>query len=256
MLFCVNKETPYLKAAIDSILTQTHADFEFLIAANACEDSLVEKLKELTVGDSRVRLIRTNIGYLGFNLNYLADIARGEYLFRMDADDVSLPNRFARLAGAIAQTRPDVIGSWAVFIDEADKEIGRFEPPTGHEAIVKRLIYSTVICHPTAAIKREFLIGLRGYSGGLVSEDYDLWLRAIRAGGRLQNLPEHLLRYRMHSSQSSGRPLGYAEAAGQWLRELLIAPSLYNLQGFVVATAKFLLGTRTIAFIKGEGALK
>ena len=237
VLFCVNRSNPHLRAAIDSVLTQTHGDFEFLIGANACSDEFFGELKSVAA-DPRVRIFRTQMPQLAFTLNYLAEQAGGSWLVRMDADDVCEPHRFARLLQAIEVGEHDVIGSWATLIDGQDRVIGQFKPPKDMQGIRRKLLFSNPIAHPTVAFSRDFLMKMRGYLGGFVSEDLDLWMRAIRSGGRLTNIEEPLLRYRMHDGQVSRSRLGYAEAAAHWHRELLLAPSFYNALGWLIASSK------------------
>ena len=74
-----------------------------------------------------------------------------------------------------------------------------------------------------------------------MSEDYDLWLRAILRGASIENVKDSLLKYRIHGSQVSGSRLGYSEVAGYWLREFCLKPSMYCLFGLVVAIVKVFL---------------
>ena len=241
VLFCVNRSNPHLRAAIDSVLAQTHRDFEFLIGANACSDEFMHELGQLAA-DERVRLFRTSLPQLAFTLNYLAEQASGTLLIRMDADDVCEPQRFERLvATAAARPDADVIGSWTTLIDENDQVVGRFTPPSASAAVRRRMLVSPAIAHPSVAFRRKFWLDSRGYLGGFVTEDYDLWLRAMSRGTTIINIPEFLLRYRIHSAQASRSRLGYAESAAHWYRELLHQPSFYNAAGWFVATAKCIL---------------
>jgi len=239
-IFCVNRDQPWLVDAIESVLKQDASDFEFLICANACEDALWHKLQSFGEKDHRIRLIRTSIGQLSFNLNLLANDARGDYLIRMDADDVCVPHRLSTLAKELSRDPVDILGSAVQLIDESGMVVGHMNFPETSDDISKRLLTGTVFCHPSVAIRRQFLLDMRGYLGGFVSEDTDLWLRAQKAGARMRNLPEALLHYRVHGGQSIMSRRGYAEVAAHWLRELLLFPSLYNTRGFVVAVAKTL----------------
>lgn len=238
VLLCVNRTSQYLAEAVQSVLSQDDPDFEFLIAANACNDALIEELQILAGDDLRVRIFRTAIGQLSFNLNYLADRATGEYLIRMDADDISETSRIRILRAALANWHPDVLGSWARFIDESGRHVGNFKLPLEPADIVRRLPKETVFCHPTVAIRKDFLLSMGGYLGGFFSEDTDLWIRSVRSGALLINIPEYLLRYRIHQGQSSAARRGYAEVAAHWLREFLSDPAWYPAKGLAIALVK------------------
>lgn len=241
VILCINRPNPWWQAALSSVLTQDDPDFEFLIAANACTDELWSSLQTLAAGDARVRLFRTSIGQLSFNLNALADKAKGDYLVRMDADDLAAKHRISTLRKRLVQSPVDILGSAVTLIDEGDQIVGRMDFPLEHADIVRMLKRRTVFCHPTVAIRRQFLLDMRGYLGGYHSEDTDLWLRARRVGARMENLPDALLSYRIHAQQSTGTRAGYAEVSGHWLREFLLRPSLYTLEGLFIALAKTLI---------------
>lgn len=238
VILCVNRTNPWLAAAIKSVREQDDPNFEFLIAANSCTDLLWEELGFLVEGDNRVRLYRTSIGQLAFNLNFLADKATGDYLIRMDADDICELHRLRTLRSALSTDPVDVLGSAVTLIDEHDKIIGCMNFPLVGADILRALVTRTAFCHPAVAIRRQFLLDMRGYLGGFLSEDTDLWLRMRRAGGRFSNLPEPLLRYRIHAQQSTSARVGYAEVASHWLREFLLNPSLYTLRGLGLALVK------------------
>ena len=240
---CVHRAHPWLAAAIDSVLDQDDTDFQFLIAANACTNELWHELQEYAKHDERVLLFRSEIGQLSFNLNMLVDRATGDYVVRMDSDDVCEPQRIQKLRRAIAEGQPDIIGSCVSIIDENGSTVGKMELPINNAEIVRALPLRTAFCHPSVAIRRRFLIDIRGYLGGFASEDMDLWLRAKRAGAIMHNLPERLLRYRVHGTQSIGSRTGYAEVTGLWLREFLLAPSVFTAQGLSISLFKALFAT-------------
>ena len=241
VLLCVHRDNPWLEEAIRSVLEQDDPDFEFLIAANACTDELWEHLQTIAAPDARVRLFRSGIGQLAFNLNLLANLTCSDYLVRMDADDVSEPHRLRTLRLALGREPVDVLGSAVILIDGEGCEVGTMRLPETAADIGSALLTRTAFCHPAVALRRQFLLDMRGYLGGFVSEDTDLWLRAKRRGASMRNLPDALLRYRIHENQSIASRLGYAEVASHWLREFLIAPSWYTFRGFAIAIAKSLL---------------
>ncbi len=240
VIFCVNCSNPHLKEAIRSVLTQTHTEFEFLIGANACTDEFFDELTKLST-DPRIKLFRTQLPQLSFTLNFLIEHANSDLLVRMDSDDICEPRRLERLIDVALNSTADVIGSWATLIDENNRVLGYSTPPQYTKALRNRMIYSSAIIHPTVIFRKRFWIESRGYLGGFVSEDFDLWLRGISRGATIINIPEYLLQYRIHSSQVSRSRLGYAETAAHWYRELLLHPSLFNIGGWLTASAKAIL---------------
>lgn len=238
VILCVNRSNPWLQEAIDSVLDQSDTDFEFLIAANACTDEFWDELQVIALRDQKIRLIRTGIAQLAFNLNLLADQASGEYLVRMDADDVCEKSRIATLRMHLATHPLDILGSAVRLIDAEGRPVGVMTFPVTQDEIVRAMKSRTVFCHPAVVIRRQFLLDIRGYLGGYYSEDTDLWLRARRNAARMGNLPDVLLSYRIHESQSISGGSGYAEVSAHWLRELLLQPGWYTLQGTIIALMK------------------
>lgn len=241
VLMCVNRDNPWLLEAINSVLTQDDSDFELLVSANAATDDLWKTLTEVAALDSRVRLFRTPVAQLAFNLNFLAAQTECDYLVRMDADDVCEPHRLRTLRNTLKSEPVDVLGSFVSLIDQSGQVVGAMRFPEGTDDIRREFIKRTVFCHPAVAIRRHFLLDMRGYLGGYMSEDTDLWLRAIRVGATMRNIPEALLRYRIHPNQSISSRLGYAEVAGHWLREFLLKPSMYSFRGLLFSFGKSLV---------------
>lgn len=238
----VHKIHEHLKAAIESILKQSFEDFEFLICVNGEARSDIEFLRDLTHNDSRVRIIESDIPQLAYVLNRLADEASGAWLVRMDCDDISLPTRLAAIADAVDANLGDIIGSGADLIDGKGSIIGMLQPPLTHSAIVRKMRTATPFIHPSIALRRSVLVDLRGYLGGFVTEDIDLWLRANRAGIRMANLEMRLLQYRVHTSQSSRSLAVYAEGAGHRLREFFLCPSAEAFYALTVSIGKACAG--------------
>ena len=189
----------YLGDAIDSILNQTFRDFEFLIIDDGSIDSSVEIIR--TYHDSRIRLVKNtaNIG-MAASLNSGLALSKGEYVARMDQDDISLPQRLACQV-AFLDSRPEVgvVGSsMEVFGDK--NEVIRF--PTDPDRIKCELFFVNVIAHPTVMMRKTMFVshGLQYDPFFEKSEDYELWNRSIRYFP-LTNIEETLLRYRRHDKQ-------------------------------------------------------
>ncbi|PML53297.1 hypothetical protein BCT74_12340 [Vibrio lentus] len=234
VILCVNEDNPFLDKAIRSILVQEYNDFEFIIVANNCNDALYEKLESYTE-DKRIKLFRTIIGQLSFNLNFAINLSKGDYIIRMDSDDISLPNRLSKCNDLVIHEY-DIIGFSVDLINEQDEIIGE---QCLSDNKLANIIYKNPFVHPATMIKRSFLISCKGYLGGFQSEDYDLWIRAYRKGGvRTFFTKEKVLNYRIRNGQSRGNLLPYCEVASYFYRELLLHPNLNNLASFILATGK------------------
>ncbi|MCS0350762.1 glycosyltransferase [Vibrio ordalii] len=221
IVLCVNKDNYYLDQAIESVLFQSFEKFELIIVANNCTDELYIKLKKISETDMRIKLFRTFIGQLCFNLNYAINEAQYEHIVRMDADDVCYPNRLDIINTIIKRHDADIYCFSYEIINEDGFTIDKVFFPDG--AInSKKLFFKNTICHPTVVFKRSSILKLRGYSGGFQSEDLDLWFRAIRDGMTIFSSSKITLKYRIHTQQSRGNVLPYCEVSGYILRELLL----------------------------------
>jgi glycosyltransferase involved in cell wall biosynthesis len=196
VLMAVYNGEKYLPEAINSILTQSFTDFEYLIVDDGSTDHSLEIIESYQ--DPRIKIISNphNIG-LTRSLNKGLNLARGEYVARMDSDDISLPERLAKQV-AYMDAHPDVgvCGTWAKDIDSRGFVTGLRETPVGKELEHDYWRPSPII-HPSAIIRRSHLNGLRYHEQIRYAQDFDLWLR-IRAKHKLGNLPQHLLLYRVH----------------------------------------------------------
>lgn len=196
---------PYLADAVESIRSQSFADFELLAIDDQSADGSARYLQRMVERDPRIRLLSNPRKGLVEALNLGLASARGAFIARMDADDVSAPDRFQRQADFLtANPAIAVVGSAMTLIDGAGQVIGETDYPTEPARIHRALDrMSCALAHPTVMARRSVLAGLGGYREGLrYAEDYDLWLR-VAEGHRLANLPERLLRYRRHDGSVS-----------------------------------------------------
>lgn len=186
----------FLAEAIASILSQTLADFEFLIIDDGSTDASVEVIGSFA--DPRIRLIcnERNMG-LAFSLNKGLAMARSKYIARMDADDVSRPQRLeTQVAFMYANPEVGVCGSWLETFGAESKKTWR--PPADDARIRCEHIFHSDLYHPTVMLRKDlFDRNNLAYNGPWV-EDYDLWVRASQYM-RLANIPQTLLLHRMHS---------------------------------------------------------
>lgn len=190
----------YLAEAVDSVLAQTFEDFELIAVDDGSTDRSKEILDRYAARDSRVRVIsRPNTGIVGA-LNDGIDAAQGEFLARMDGDDISLPHRFARQIHYL-RSNPDccMVGSRVVLIDADGDPIREWVTETSHDQIdAAHLTGGWPVVHPSVMMRTQAVREAGGYREAFKwLEDVDLFLR-LAERGRLANLPESLLKYRKH----------------------------------------------------------
>lgn len=191
---------PYVKEAIDSILHQTFTDFEFLIIDDASTDSTVDIIKKIK--DSRIKLIEkpVNTGYTN-SLNLGLELAKGEYIARMDGDDISLPERFAKQVSFLDSNQDVILCGTCFSIIDTNKIIML---PEKNDEIKIAFLKGNNMAHPSVMIRNnkikehKLIYDLKKEP----AEDYDLWVR-ILAIGKIHNLQEILLNYRQHDTQVS-----------------------------------------------------
>ena len=196
----------YLVQAIDSILNQTYQNFEFIIIDDCSTDNSSHILQEYAQKDSRIKIIKKekNIGIKGFikNLNLGISIAKGKYIARMDADDISLPERFQKQVDFL-ENNPEItlVGAQLNLINEQNKITGEAIAALQHRDIVKRITSQIQLFHPVIMFRKDQNIQYR--EKFLYCEDYDLYLNLITQGKKLANINEKLLNYRILANSIS-----------------------------------------------------
>jgi glycosyltransferase involved in cell wall biosynthesis len=188
----------FVAETTDTVLNQTFGDFEFVIIDDGSKDRSREILEGYAKRDPRVRVVsRPNTGYVRA-LNEALDLSRGEFVARIDADDLCRPERFEKqLAAFRADSSLVCVGSCAEAIDEDGHKLGHYDTPLTHEAIeASHLVGDSAIHHPSAMFRREVVRQLGNYRLLDPCEDYDLWLR-LGEVGRLANLAERLVAKRL-----------------------------------------------------------
>ena len=201
VLMPVYNAAPYLREALDSILGQTYADFEFLIINDGSTDtsrSIVDSYQ-----DSRIKHIANTINAgLVAALDEGIELAQGEYIARMDADDISLPERFAKQVEFMDQ-HPDVgaCGTAYQYFGDLDRTETPIQDTRKAFTFLSR---NSSLGHPTTMIRRSVLNqhGIRYESKYGFAADYAFWIQ-IGQVAKITSLPETLLLYRWHSSNMS-----------------------------------------------------
>jgi glycosyltransferase involved in cell wall biosynthesis len=206
VLMCVYNGESYLREAVNSILTQTFTDFEFIIIDDGSTDSTATILAEYEPKDARLCIHhQTNQGLIA-SLNKGLELAQGKYIARMDADDVSLPERLAKQVDFL-ETHPeiDVLGTGVQILDGSGNTSPTLQSPTGPDVLRWCLCFFSPITHPTVMMRRQIVKRVGGYSPDMLyAEDYDLW-RRLSCVTRLSNLQDVLLHLRRHDANVSNR---------------------------------------------------
>lgn len=191
----------YLSEAIQSILDQTFPYFELILINDGSTDDSLDILTHFCQRDSRLILISRQNKGLVTTLNEGIDLARGMWIARMDADDVSLPDRFARQLKWLEDTGADICGTWVRLHGLSNQRI--LKHAQADSAIKMEMLFGTPFAHPSVMVKTECMRRLKYDNKWEKCEDYDLWERGARAGWRMCNVPEILLLYRQHDFQTS-----------------------------------------------------
>ncbi|MFC1623858.1 glycosyltransferase family 2 protein [Candidatus Omnitrophota bacterium] len=205
VLMTVYNGERYLKECMDSVLNQTFRDFEFLIVNDCGADSSKDIINSYK--DNRIKMIENdkNIGQVR-SLNIGLDRASGEYIARIDQDDVLMPNRLARESDFLDK-RQDIalVGTWGKVIDEKSVIFGRDCVPVRNEEIIANIFFvGYFIMHPSVLFRKEPVMDVGKYNESLFfAEDYDLWARLSLKKYKLANIPEFLIKVRHHRERTS-----------------------------------------------------
>lgn len=215
VLLPVYNAEKFLPEAIESVLGQSYDDFELIAIDDGSNDNSLEILERYSETDNRIRIISRENRGLTPTLNEGIELAIGEYIARMDADDICIPERFAvQLAFLDAHPEICAVGGQVILIDEEGRELTPFSLPHNHADIDKSHLSGpgSEICHPAAMIRTKVLEHLGGYNeANETAQDFDLWLRMAEVG-QLANVDQIVLYYRQHLQS-----VGYAKRNKQRL---------------------------------------
>lgn len=209
-----NTKEEYLREAIESILNQTYDNFEFIIINDGSTNNAEEVI--LSYKDKRIRYFKQKNKGVATTLNYGFNLAKCEYIARMDSDDISLPERFAKQVAFLEKNKNvAIIGSWhkefpKTKISKMPKEIKILD-----------LFRSNLVSHPTIMLRRkEFKKYNLHYNPNMSCEDYELWTRVVRIL-KFYNLQEVLLLYRVNGQNISSKKGVFTESENKLRRNLL-----------------------------------
>ena len=250
VVMSVFNDQNFLDEAIQSILNQTLGDFEFIIFDDCSTDGSTNILRSYAEKDDRIQLhINTvNVG-LTKNLNMAISKAKGEFIARMDADDVSMPQRFERQVSFLRQSEKLMLcGSWTINIDENGREISVSQGPQD-DAVLKWLgIFRPPFAHPTAMFRANTFLDseVRYNEKYRTAQDFELWSRLAKIGD-IEQLPEYLVKYRTDSNNvSSNRKIeqnrNAAKICGSNLTYYFPSLGCANGDMRIIALARFIFG--------------
>lgn len=208
----------YIRQAANSVINQTFQDFELLaIYDSGTVDKSIEILNEYASFDNRIIPIdmKENKGMVKA-LNYGIKIAKGDYIARMDSDDISLPNRFEEQLKVLESTDISILGTAVeAFGDISGKDKVTLENSflkdinkLSKDDVEKTIFSECIVAHPTVMMKKSIFRTLSGYDENFKeAEDYDLWFRALKDGYKFGSICKKMLKYRVHS-ESKGKQAG------------------------------------------------
>lgn len=201
VLMPVKNGGPFVAEAINSVVAQTFLDWELIVIENGSSDETLSIVSSLAETDDRIRVIEAgDIGLVAALNRGLAE-ARGEYVARMDADDLADPSRLERQAQYLDQHRSCVlVGTAYQYIDESGNRTGRRRVVASHGAIRAEMSFGNPFGHSTVMLAPKRTQVPIEYSDRYPdAEDFELWLR-LSEQGEVANIPTPLLNYRVHSS--------------------------------------------------------
>ena len=211
----------YLRASMDSILKQSFPDFEFIIINDGSTDNSRDII--LSYKDARIVLIdnETNKGLI-YSLNKGIEHAKGKYIARMDADDISMPVRLERQV-SIMESNPVLGACGSSYFSFSKKSVKRVTAITESEVLRAMLLFNSCLCHPAVIIRKKTLLenNIRYTASCLHAEDYDLWIQMGKVS-ELGNAREFLFKYRRHDNQLTvSEKKGVSETAQTIRRQYL-----------------------------------
>ncbi len=209
----------YLREAIDSVLQQTFTDFEFIVIDDASSDGTPQLIEQFR--DPRLISIRheANVG-LTRALNRGLTTSTGQYIARMDADDISAPHRLALQVQYLDRhAHVGLVGVAPTYIDAAGRSAGHWNVLTTNDELQAQLARSNCFCHGSVMFRRACveLVGLYNEEFAL-AQDYDLWLRIAELFD-IANLPDHVYHLRLHHTQLSHTQAEAQRRYVAWARE-------------------------------------
>ena len=247
VLMCTNRLDNFFYQSMQSLIDQVFDGFDIILILNGEASDSFEKLKMHYSKYPVVNIYKSTLYGLTHSLNLGLEYASGKYIARMDADDISDPYRLVTQYNYL-ENNPEtsVCGSNYSKIDESGNLIGHAVLPENDAQIKRALFFKNPICHPSVMYRRDLVLSVGGYLGGLHAEDYDLWTRLRLKKVKFYNIQKNLLGYRSISSGNArGSLIAYASvSATQWKNFILSRNPLWLFGSFISLIKGFLLAKK------------
>lgn len=192
----------FIAESIESILNQTFKDFEFIVINDCSTDNTLNIIKSYQEKDNRIILINNEKNlWLTKNLNEWLKIAKWKYIARMDADDISLPQRL-QIQYDYLENYKDIflVGSGAKIIDENWNFKYKYNHPNSEKKIIKTLLNNSSFYHPSIFFRNKWYFYRDKF---IYTQDYDFYLCLLTTKERIINITDCLIKYRINSNSIS-----------------------------------------------------
>jgi len=195
----------FLREAIESILNQTYSDFEFIIANDGSTDKTLDIIIEYQEVDPRIVILKGEKQGLVKTLNDAIQISKGDYIARMDADDISFSRRFEKQIELIEKEKLDICGCHYLLINESGKCLDTVLTPIDDNGLILYLAIGVPFAHGSVMFRKDFMLtnNLRYGQGVKFAEDKALWIAMYKNSAKFSNVNEILFKYREYSGSLS-----------------------------------------------------
>ena len=218
-----NEKLEWLKECVDSVLNQTYKGFEFVIVLDNPSNTILKKyLVDLEKKDNRIKLLinKKNIGIID-SANRGIEFASGEYIARMDADDICTNNRLQeQLEFLDDNPKIHLVGSKMIFIDENGNKLyeDKYKLKDFNQ-IREHIKYCSALSQPTFMFRKKTIVEIGGYRNAYCAEDYDLCMRLVERGYEITNIQKVLVYYRVRANGISVGKRRYQLTATVYLQK-------------------------------------
>ncbi|MBA2454660.1 MAG: glycosyltransferase family 2 protein [Chloroflexia bacterium] len=231
----------WLEDALDSVLQQSHTTFELLAIDDGSTDATAQILERYAAKDPRIRVLSHPNWGMGASLNHALAEAQYDWIVRMDADDVMLPDRLERQVAFVTENPDVMVASCLVrYIDANGQIVGSYTSDiTTREVFQRHLRENRIIGfhHPGVIMKKDVVLAVGGYRPQYWSaDDLDLWNRISERGHLMLVQPEYLMKYRVHGSSVSHQAARDQHMKVRWVEHSMLrrraGKSEYSLEEF------------------------